>query len=62
MVGGSNPSQLANAALAQMVERLTCNQDVVGSKPASGTKFNKKVLYENCIFSLSKNSCDRFSY
>lgn len=53
MVGGSKPSLLANAALAQMVERLTCNQDVVGSRPASGTKFNnKKVLYENCISSL----------
>lgn len=36
--GGSNPLARTNALLAQMEERLFCNQDVAGSIPAEGTK------------------------
>lgn len=38
-VNGSNPFVGTKAGIAQLVERLTCNQDVVGSNPAAGTKF-----------------------
>ena len=45
MVGGSKPSRLATALIAQMVEQAICNRQVLGSKPSEGTKFNnKKVL------------------
>ena len=29
-----------NAGVAQLVERLTCNEDVVGSTPISGSSFS----------------------
>ena len=39
---GSNPTSSATyldyAAIAQLVERLTCNEDVRGSIPRGGTK------------------------
>jgi hypothetical protein len=43
----SKPRQLAGffvfAGLAQLAERLTCNQDVVGSKPATGTRLTLRL-------------------
>ena len=34
---GSTPVLVANAAVAQLVEQLTCNQQVVGSSPIGGS-------------------------
>lgn len=34
----------AFAGLAHLVEHLTCNQGVVGSSPATGTKYKKAQL------------------
>ena len=42
---GSNPTlsaTLQNARIAQLVEHLTCNEDVVGSNPTAGSSLNKK--------------------
>lgn len=36
-VAGSNPAGETNAAIAQLVERLPCKQDVRGSIPRGGT-------------------------
>ena len=33
-----------NAGVAQLVERLTCNEDVVGSTPISGSNFCYHIL------------------
>ena len=43
-VTGSNPvprTKILNAHVAQLVERLICNQDVVGSNPILGSKLRK---------------------
>ena len=37
------------AGLAHLVEHLTCNQGVVGSSPATGTKY-KKTQFFNWAF------------
>ena len=37
------------AGLAHLVEHLTCNQGVVGSSPATGTKY-KKAQFFNWAF------------
>ena len=42
----------AFAGLAHLVEHLTCNQGVVGSSPATGTKY-KKAQFLNWAFSMS---------
>lgn len=44
LVGGSNPSTIANAGLAQLVERLPCKQDVSGSSPLTGTNTTGKGI------------------
>lgn len=43
-VGGSNPPTIANAGLAQLVERLPCKQDVSGSSPLIGTNTTGKGI------------------
>nr|UVY63465.1 MAG: hypothetical protein [Bacteriophage sp.] len=43
-VDGSNPSTIANAGLAQLVERLPCKQDVSGSSPLTGTNTTGKSI------------------
>lgn len=42
--GGSNPPTIANAGLAQLVERLPCKQDVSGSSPLTGTNTTGKGI------------------
>lgn len=42
----------AFAGLAHLVEHLTCNQGVVGSSPATGTKY-KKAQFFNWAFFMS---------
>jgi hypothetical protein len=44
LVGGSNPPTIANAGLAQLVERLPCKQDVSGSIPLTGTNTTGKSI------------------
>lgn len=46
---GSNPTlsaTLENARIAQLVEHLTCNEDVVGSNPTAGSFFRYEM---NCL-------------
>ena len=53
------PIAAQGAGLAQLVERLICNQDVGGSSPSTGTiklyKINKLIMFpcEICIWSLA---------
>ena len=37
---GSNPTSAIKALVAQLVEHLTCNEDVIGSNPIGGSFFN----------------------
>ncbi len=39
----------SNAALAQLVEQLTRNEQVVGSSPMSGSDFSVKILTRNVL-------------
>ena len=36
---GSNPTSAIKALVAQLVEHLTCNEDVIGSNPIGGSIF-----------------------
>ena len=36
---GSNPTSAIHAPVAQLVEHLTCNEDVIGSNPIGGSTF-----------------------
>ena len=42
------------ATLAQLVEHLTCNEDVVGSIPTGGSIFNKKAYPSRVGFFSAK--------
>ena len=39
--------KISNGAIAQLVERLLCKQDVVGSNPSGSTNFCLKLKFEN---------------
>ena len=45
----------AFAGLAHLVEHLTCNQGVVGSSPATGTKYKKAQFLNWAFFIMSKS-------
>ena len=38
-----------NARVAQLEERLTCNENVAGSNPVSGSTFNKGLSMETLV-------------
>ena len=43
----------AFAGLAHLVEHLTCNQGVVGSSPATGTKYKKAQFFNWAFYGLN---------
>jgi hypothetical protein len=51
--GGERSSErlfsLVNAGIAQLVEQLICNQQVVGSNPSAGSMFLAAVPGEWCV-------------
>ena len=61
-VTGSNPvprTKILNAHVAQLVERLICNQDVVGSNPILGSKLRSLILKLNeKVLDKAFFSCD----
>ena len=51
------------ATLAQLVEHLTCNEDVVGSIPTGGSIFNKRAYPSRVgFFSADFNKCSIVIY
>ena len=43
IISSSNVVYLSNAGIAQLVEQLICNQQVVGSNPTAGSILNRSL-------------------
>ena len=61
---GSNPSfSVSYSTIAQLVERMTVNHDVVGSRPAGGVRFvpqRRAMLERGLLKFLEQVSCSSY--
>ena len=61
---GSNPSfSVSYSTIAQLVERLTINQDVTGSSPVGGVRFvpqRRAMLERGLLKFLEQVSCSSY--